>query len=190
MDINDIDTMEDADIREELKSHGVNLHHKTSSVKLKATLKSVLEGTYEATETEKKEELPKVKYLTPEEHIKKLTKEQRAMRLVRIIVTPNDPLMANYHGLIFSVGSSAVNNGRMIKKYVPFNNEDGWHVPHIIYEQIKNAEMQKFRQVTRPNGEKTMEPYITKKFSVELLSPLNPEEMKELAATQAARGFM
>ena len=51
------------------------------------------------------------------------------MKLTRVVVVPNDSTMANYPGLIFTVGSSGINNGQMIKKFVPFNNEEGWHVP-------------------------------------------------------------
>ena len=108
------------------------------------------------------------------------------MKLVRIVVTPNDPLMSSYPGLIFTVGASGLNGGKMIKKYVPFNNEEGWHVPQIILNQIEHAEMQKFKTVTTPNGEKVLEPYITKKFNVRILDPLTKEELERLAAAQAA----
>ena len=106
----------------------------------------------------------------------------------RIVVSPNDPLMSSYNGLIFTVGSSAVNGGRMIKKYVPFNNDDGWHVPQIIIDQIENAQMQKFKQVTMPNGDKTLQAYITKKFNVQILPPLTQPEVEILAAAQASKG--
>ena len=49
--------------------------------------------------------------------------------------------------------------------------------------------MQQFRTVTRPNGEKELEPYITKKFNVRILPTLTAEEMKKLAASQKAAGF-
>lgn len=193
-------TMTDADIHEELKARGVKLHHKTGSEKLKATLEAVLAGTYEAPIVEAKEAPTapveaapvatpaNVKVLTEAEHLQKLTKEQRALRMQRIVVTPNDPLMSAYNGLIFTVGSSSVNKGRMIKKYVPFNNDDGWHVPQIIIDQIDAAQMQKFRTVTMPDGTKTMQPYITKKFNVQILPPLNTKEMAALGASQQSRG--
>jgi hypothetical protein len=77
----------------------------------------------------------------------------------------------------------------MIKKFVPFNNEEGWHVPTIILRQIENAEMQKFKTVTRTDGEKVLEPYVTKKFNVRILDPLTKEELEQLAARQGAAGF-
>ncbi len=182
----DIENMEADAIHEELKANGVTLHHKTGIDKLRSTLTDVRNGSYSA-------EAPKVdpvnvKKLTPEEHVKKLTKEQRAMRMQRIVVSPNDPLMSTYNGLIFTVGSSAINKGRMIKKYVPFNNDDGWHVPQIIIDQIDAAEMQKFRTVTAPNGDKVLQPYLTKKYNVQILDPLTSAEMAALAAAQQAKG--
>lgn len=46
--------------------------------------------------------------------------------------------------------------------------------------------MQKFKTVTTPNGEKVLEPYITKKFNIRVLDPLTKEELERLAASQAA----
>jgi len=186
-----VDTMEDADIRAELEAHGITLHHKTGSEKLKSTLKDVIAGTYNVEVAEDKDLKAlsaTVTRLTPEQHVKKLTKEQRALRMQRIVVSPNDPLMSSHNGLIFTVGSSSVNNGRMIKKYVPFNVDDGWYVPQIIIDQIEAAQMQKFRTVTAPNGEKVLEAYLTKKFNVQILPPLTPADMERLAAAQQAKG--
>ena len=117
------------------------------------------------------------------------TPEKLAMKLVRVVVTPNDPTMVNYPGLIFSVGASGINNGRMIKKFVPFSNDEGWHVPTILLNQIMNAEMQKFKTVTRANGEKVLEPYNTKKFNVRILDPLTREELEHVAAANKVAGF-
>jgi hypothetical protein len=184
----DIEKLTDVELQEELKSRGIVLHHKTGTDKLREALATAL--------IDKNEEIPNdvpsfddsVKRLTVEEHEKKLTKEQRAMRLVRIVVTPNDNLMSTYPGLIFTVGSSSIRKGRMIKKYVPFNNEDGWHVPQVICDQIENAEMQKFKSVKMPNGEKQLQAYISKKFNVQILDPLTEHELKSLAAAQLSRG--
>jgi hypothetical protein len=199
-----INSMTDEEIRQELTENGVTLHHKTGSKKLASTLADV--RTKEYKEDPKDSELQvtgNVKHRslpgsTPESRAAKekhiasintMTAEQAAMKLVRVVVTPNDPLMVNYPGLIFTVGMSGINNGRMIKKFVPFSNEEGWHVPTIILRQIESAEMQKFKTVTRPNGEKVLEPYLTKKFNVVILPDLTPGELKTLADQQAAAGF-
>ena len=199
-----INGMTDDEIRQELTDNGVTLHHKTGTKKLASTLADVRTKEYKESPKDGKLEITgNVKHRslpgsTPESRAAKekhiasintLTAEQAAMKLVRVVVTPNDPNMVNYPGLIFTVGMSGINNGQMIKKFVPFNNEEGWHVPSIILRQIEHAEMQKFKTVTRDNGEKVLEPYTTKKFNVRELPPLTREELDKLAARQGAAGF-
>lgn len=187
-------TMNIEELKAELKSHGIELHHKTGIAKLQETLDAARAGTYVAPDDAPKPEeietkdISAVKILSHYEQFKLLPEKKQAMVLRRIIVTPNDPNMNDYPGMIFSVASSRVTKGKMIKKYVPFANEEGWHVPDIIYNHIKNAEMQKFKQVKMANGEKQPQAYITKRYSVELLPPLTREELKALAAAQGARG--
>ena len=204
-----INSMTDEEIRQELTDNGVTLHHKTGTKKLASTLADVRSKEYKEDVKPVEEDIPEIpanvrhKSLpgsTPASRAAKakriqevfvnLTEEQKAMKLIRIVVSPNDSLMATYPGLIFTVGSSRLSkNGEMIKKFVPFNNEAGWHVPKIIYDQINAAEMQKFRTVTSPNGEKVLEPYLTKKFNVRILPELSVEELEQLAASQQVAGF-
>ena len=186
-----INSMTDDEIRQELADNGVTLHHKTGTKKLASTLTDV--RTKEYKEDPKKSDLTDPSEAAKAAKAKHLaamqTPEKLAMKLTRVVVTPNDPAMVNYPGLIFSVGATGLNNGRMVKKFVPFNNEEGWHVPQIILNQIENGQMQKFKTVTRANGEKVLEPYLTKKFNVRILDPLTPEELKEVAAANKVAGF-
>ena len=195
-----IKDMTNEDIKQELKNNGVVLHHKTGIEKLADTLNKVRTGQYKEDSKKSTNDLPagslpgsteasraaKAKFIAARDII---TPSQQAMSLTRVVVTPNDPMMANYPGLIFTVGVSGINNGEMIKKFVPFNNEEGWHVPQIILRQIEHAEMQKFKTVTNSKGEKVLEPYVTKKFNVRILDPLTKVEMEQLAASQQAAGF-
>ena len=52
-----------------------------------------------------------------------------ALKLQRVIVRSNDPLKRESAGEIFTVGNKIINDGKPVKKYIPFNNEDGWHIP-------------------------------------------------------------
>jgi len=192
-----INSMTDDELKQELKDNGVTLHHKTGTKKLASTLAKVRTKEYQedpnSAMPSKKDSLSESTEASRAAKAKHLaamqTPEKLAMKLTRIVVTPNDPTMVNYPGLIFTVGASGLNNGRMVKKFVPFNNEEGWHVPQIILNQIRNAEMQKFKTVTRANGEKVLEPYLTKKFNVRILDPLTPEELKQVAAANKVAGF-
>ena len=192
-----INGMTDDELRKELKDNGVILHHKTGSKKLAATLAKVRTDEYKEDPNSaippKKESLSESTEASRAAKAKHLaamqTPEKLAMKLTRVVVTPNDPAMVNYPGLIFSIGASGLNNGRMIKKFVPFNNEEGWHVPQIILNQIEYGQMQKFKTVTRANGEKVLEPYLTKKFNVQILDPLTREELEQVAAANKVAGF-
>ena len=188
-----INSMTDDEIRQELADNGVTLHHKTGTKKLASTLADVRTKEYKEdtkTSTSNLSGSTEASRAAKEKHLAAMqTKEKLAMKLIRVVVTPNDPTMVNYPGLIFSVGATGLNNGRMVKKFVPFNNEEGWHVPQIILNQIENGQMQKFKTVIRPNGEKVLEPYNTKKFNVRILDPLTPEELKEVAAANKVAGF-
>ncbi|SVD97558.1 uncharacterized protein METZ01_LOCUS450412, partial [marine metagenome] len=135
-----INKMTDSEIKQELEDNGVTLHHKTGSKKLASTLEDVRNGKYENIISEEEAVtiedrpyeggLPGASKAAIEAATKAQieTPDQKAMKLSRVVVTPNDPNMTSYPGLIFTVGSSKINNGRMIKKFVPFNNEEGWHV--------------------------------------------------------------
>ena len=186
-----INGMTNDELRKELADNGVTLHHKTGTKKLASTLAEV--RTKEYKEDPKKSDLTDPSEAAKAAKAKHLaamqTPEKLAMKLTRVVVTPNDPTMVNYPGLIFTVGASGLNNGRMVKKFVPFNNEEGWHVPQIILNQIEYGQMQKFKTVTRANGEKVLEPYLTKKFNVRILDPLTREELEQVAAANKVAGF-
>jgi plasmid stability protein len=176
----DIDNMDIEDVKAELEVAGVKLHHKTGEAKYRQVLSEVVAGTY----NNKPDNTPPVAVSSPTE----LTVEQKAMKLSRIVVSPNDPLQSTYTGLIFTVSSSIINRGKAIKKFVPFNNDEGWHVPNILVKQIQNAEMQKFKTIKAANGEKQLVPYITKKYNVQTLPDLTQPELDKLADQQKARG--
>jgi hypothetical protein len=108
-----------------------------------------------------------------------------AMKLIRVIVRPNDPLKLESGGEIFTYGSNVINNGKAVKKYVPFNNEEGWHIPNIIYQNIIATECQIFKKVTR-NGQDTMEAIKIKAYNVEVLPALTQAEIDKIAIKQKA----
>jgi hypothetical protein len=112
-------------------------------------------------------------------------RDNDAMKLIRVIVRPNDPLKLESGGEIFTYGSNVINNGKAVKKYVPFNNEEGWHIPNIIYQNIIATECQIFKKVTR-NGQDTMEAVKIKAYNVEVLPALTQAEIDKIAIKQKA----
>ena len=116
----------------------------------------------------------------------RVRKKREASELVRIRVTCMNPMKKEYEGEIFTVSNSVVGT---FKKYVPFNADDGWHVPRIIYNQLVQRQCQVFTTVKDGRGNKVRKGKLIKEFAVEVLPPLTPAELKELAQRQAmARG--
>ena len=108
--------------------------------------------------------------------------KREASKLVRIRVTCMNPAKKEWEGEIFSVGNAVVGS---FTKYVPFNTEDGWHVPAMILQMIQDRQCQVFYTVTDQRGNKSRKGKLIKEFSVEVLPPLTAEELHDLAQRQA-----
>lgn len=109
----------------------------------------------------------------------------RASELVRIRVTCMNPAKKEWEGEIFTTGNAVVGT---FKKFVPFNAEEGWHVPRIILDMIQSRECQVFTAVRDARGNTTRKGKLIKEFAVEVLPPLTEEELKDLAQRQAMAG--
>lgn len=109
-------------------------------------------------------------------------KKREASELIRIRVTCLNPFKKEWEGEIITAGNSAVGT---FKKYVPFNADEGWHVPRIIYNQLVQRQCQIFVTEKSKNGVTMRKGKLIKEFAVEVLPPLTKEELTELARRQA-----
>lgn len=118
---------------------------------------------------------------TPEQ----LLAERRrlANKLIRVRVTCMNKNKKDWQGEIFSVGSAKIGT---FKKFVPFDTE--YHIPHIIYREIKERMCSSFITVKGPRGNKLTKAIQIKEFGVEVLDPLTQAELKQLADQQAVSG--
>jgi hypothetical protein len=107
---------------------------------------------------------------------------QEASKLVRIRLTCMNPHKKEWQGEFITAGNSVVGT---FTKYIPFNADEGWHVPHIIYEQLRDRECQVFVTVRDSRGNATRKGKTIKEFAIEVLPPLTEEELKDLAQRQA-----
>lgn len=114
---------------------------------------------------------------------RRLRKRREANELVRIRVTCMNPAKNEWEGEIFTAGNSVVGS---FSKFVPFNADEGWHVPRIILNQIQQRQCQIFTTVKDSRGNSTRKGKLIKEFAVEILDPLTAEELAELARRQAA----
>lgn len=108
--------------------------------------------------------------------------KREANELIRINVMCMNPAKKEWDGEIITTGNSVVGT---FKKFIPFNTADGWHVPRIIYEQLKARECQVFVVRKNPNGTKSRHGKLIKEFSIDVLDALTPAELSELARRQA-----
>lgn len=111
-----------------------------------------------------------------------------AMKLVRIRITNMNPAKASLFGEFFTVANRYIGT---VTKYVPYNeaSQEGYHVPHCIYEALKEKEYLHVRTKTNPRtGAAIPETKYVKEFAIEVLPPLSEKELKDLALAQAAAG--
>jgi len=172
---------------------GIKYHPNIGVDKLKTKIAAKLEdkppvseqpSIEEAKEAESKEKLENLlENLTPRQLMAR--KKKKCSELVRVRVACMNPNKKDWPGEIISVGSSKLGT---FKKFIPFDADEGWHVPRIIYETIKERRYQAFVKRKGPRGNQIVEPKLVKEFAVELMDPLTSEELQELASQQALSG--
>lgn len=108
-----------------------------------------------------------------------------AARLVRIRLTCMNPAKAEWPGEIISVGNAIVGS---FSKFVPFNADEGWHVPNMIYKALVDRQCQVFVTTTDNRGNKTRKGKLIREFAIEVLPELTTEELHDLAQRQAMAG--
>ena len=157
---------------------GVKFHPSISLEKLREKVNAAVTSEGEAEEPSNSS--PEAKEETIGEKRKRLKTE--ALKLVRIRLTCLNPAKKEWEGEIITVGNSLIGS---VKKFVPFNADDGWHVPHVIYQQLKERQCQVFYTATDARGNKVRKGKLIKEFAIEVLPPLTKEELDELARRQA-----
>lgn len=105
-----------------------------------------------------------------------------AEKLIRVRVTCMNPAKKEWHGEIFTVSNRAVGT---LKKFVPFNADDGWHVPKMILDVIRARECQVFVTTKSKNGISVRKGRLIKEFAIEVMDQLTKEELADLARVQA-----
>ena len=120
------------------------------------------------------------KELTQAEKNAKLAKECK--KLIRCRITNMNPDKQNIPGEIYTVSNRIVGT---LKKFIPYSGaEDGYHVPQMILDILKEKQYQSHYVVKSPTGEKINKTRMVKEFAIEILPALTEEELKELARKQ------
>lgn len=108
--------------------------------------------------------------------------EDDALRLIRVIVTPNDVNKREFQSELFQTGNSVLGT---ISRAVPFGVE--WHVEHILLQSIQERQMHIMIKRKNQKNEEYYESKLVPAYTVQVLPPLTQEELNELARTQMAR---
>ena len=162
---------------------GIPYHPSIGVEKLKAKIEAKLNDAPEENdepEVKPPVEAPVVAVETEGQKRQRLRKQ--AAELVRIRVTCMNPAKREWEGEIITAGNSAVGT---FKKYIPFNADEGWHVPRIIYNQLVERECQVFVTTKDGRGNSVRRGKSIKEFAIEVLPQLTQEELDELARRQA-----
>lgn len=109
------------------------------------------------------------------------SERQRSQRLIRIVVHPVDPRRTQLDGEIVATGNSVIG---MVSKYVPFNAEAGYHVPEIIYHQLKDTMFTEFYKIYDKDNNEVVKTRQKKAFIIEVLDPLTEDEIHDIAVRQ------
>jgi len=109
--------------------------------------------------------------------------KQRMNILKRVRVSANDPQFKGRNGVTLQIGNKNV----VVGKFTPFDII--WHIPEPIYKRLKTKLWRETKFKTDPaTGNKFPVVRMRPAFVIEDLEPLTSDEIKALAADQAARG--
>lgn len=110
----------------------------------------------------------------------------KALRLVRVNITNLDPSEAQLDSVLITATNKYTGK---VSRVVPFNVD--WHVEEILLNQMKNQKFVMRREKKGPGQKFGIKQYDTgyvKKYQIEVLPMLTPEELERLAADQRAAG--
>lgn len=176
------------DLKERAKLLGVKHHPSIGADALREKIKEFQEAADAASKDEPTVEpavtTPQVAQLSAKEVEARRIASIRAdaEKLVRIRVTCMNPAKKDWPGEIITVSNRAVGT---LKKYVPFNADDGWHVPNMILQVLRARECQVFVTTKSKNGVSVRKGKLIKEFAIEVLDPLTQQELGDLARVQA-----
>ena len=121
----------------------------------------------------------------PQERRRQLLAEN--MRLIRLRIQNLDPKKKDLPGEILTVANSRIGT---VRKFVPYGEvtEGGYHVPYILYKMMKRRKFLHIVTKKGKGGTPTVSTKYVPEFSLEILDPLTPAELKNLAQAQIAAG--
>ncbi len=152
---------------------GLTFHPNIGLAKLKDKVSVALKGNKETVS-----EAPVLE--TKARRNQRLRREASA--LVRIQITCMNPEKKSHTGEMITVSNSVVGT---FKKYVPYNNDSGWHVPQIILNVMQERQCAIRFMEKNKKGEEINKTKLIPEFNIVILEPLTQVELDDLAQQQA-----
>jgi len=127
--------------------------------------------------------------------VKQLTLRQyihaKSMKLVRLRIVNLDPKKKDLPGEFLTVANEHLGT---VTKFIPFGEvtDNGYHVPYCLYKMMKNRKFLNIRTYKdkKNDNQIRVEQRWANEFALEVLDPLTPQQLAELAAAQTAAGNM
>ena len=160
---------------------GVKFHPSISADKLREKIKAA-QAEGEGSVVEQPEVKSATSTVEESPAAKKLRLKREGLKLMRVRITCMNPTKKEWEGEIFTVSNNAVGT---VKRYVPYNAEDGWHVEQILLNQLRERQCQIFTTEKDSRGNKIRKGKLIREFAIEVLDPLTEEELHDLAQRQA-----
>lgn len=173
-------------LKNRAKQMGINFHPSIGIKKLRSKVSNAQKGVSDEDGADAAfsiEDVPNTTVPPIESRMQKINRlRKEAGRQVRIRVSCMNPNKREWEGEVYTVSNSVVGT---FKKYVPFNAENGWHVPAIILKHMQEKECQVFHTVKNDRGQKVRVGKMIKELNIEVLEPLTRAELDSLAQRQA-----
>ena len=109
------------------------------------------------------------------------TTTKRALKLVRVMISTNNPNKHNLKGEIITVQNAVMPS---VKKFVPFNVPT--HIPEMMFNVFKEKQMQVFYEVKLPNGRTKKKARLVPEYNIQVLPPLTAKELDAIKQKQLA----
>jgi hypothetical protein len=106
-----------------------------------------------------------------------------ATRLIRVLVMNQNPTKKEWRGEYLGVSNKAIGT---IRKFIPYDIET--HVEAVLVKNLKARKMSRFYTEKNERNQSVRKYRLVPEFSITMLDPLTPQELKDLAEDQTKRG--
>lgn len=110
---------------------------------------------------------------------------EEAMKLIRIRLTCMDPAKSDWPAEIITISNDVVGDVKVAVPYKEEFYENGYHVPNIIYQFLKERKYSAIKVTKGPKGP-VQTSIQANAYAIEVLPQLTPEELEDLRLQQAA----